>query len=905
MKRFIPGCLSIVFILLFLGGFGNTYAQNSRNAANDAESLVVFDSIAAHIEKTGKIQFYYKTEWFRNKVFRKSIADLPLDECLTIVKRLTDLNCIAVNPTSYVFVPVQVRNFSNRTDRKGVLIIGEESDFGRFTRATISGKVLDLKTGKPLRNASLSIEKLNVRTTTDKNGNYSLTIPTGESVVWLNYPGYEENTKSIRVGGNGIVNFELSDKSILLQEVVILDKALDLNIIKTQMSSIKLNSKTIKELPNFLGEKDIIKSVTLLPGIQSTGEFGTGFFVRGGSLDQNLILVEDVPLFNSSHVFGLNSAINPDGVKNVTLLKGGIPARYGERASSVMDIRLNDNADKLQFKGGVGLLDSRLNLETPLFNKKVNLLVGGRISYSDWLLHAMPDVDLKNSSADFYDLNALITVRMNPKNSLSFFGYTSNDDFRFVKTKIYQYDNSLVSARYNHTFNDKLSSVFSLGWSRYRSAISESDSLKPNDAYKIRFSTGYYDGKLNFTWQPSDKHSIDFGFNSIVYDLQPGAVSPFDSLSTVITQNSNHEKGLELAEYISDNINFSPDLSAEIGLRVSHFAYLGPNSLYTFNDNTPHNFQNIADTVSYGNNTIIKWYTGLEPRISLRYSLNKLSSLKLSYNRISQYINLISNTAVMSPTDVYKLSSPNVKPLICNQLAVGYFQNFNDNAIEASVEMYYKKLDNIIEYRDGASIVMNNTLEADLLNASGYNYGMEFYLRKNTGKLTGWLSYTFSRSLRHTTSTYEADQINGNKYFSSSFDIPHNLVVNASYHLARRWRLAMLFNYSTGKPITLPELKYTYDGKQYVYYSERNKYRLPDYNRLDIAITYDETLRKKQLWKGSWTLSILNVYGQKNPYSAFYKYSTQLDSQLFGSFNLYNLFIIERPIPTLTYNFSF
>jgi len=905
VKKNIRNILALTIILLLQSINALVYARNNNVPLDDTIRLVVFDSIATQIQKNNHVKFYYKPEWFKDKHFVASIANLPVDDCITIVKRLTDLNCVVINSTNYVFVPIQVRNYSNRTNKEGVLIIGDERDAGKVTKAAISGNIIDAKTGKSLKNVSLNIDKLNITTKTDNTGNYKLTIPTGEYILRLNYQNYEEEYRSIKVSGNGIVDFELSDKTIKLPEIIVHDKALNLNVIQSQMSMIKLNTKTLKELPNFLGEKDIIKSVTLLPGVQSTGEFGTGFFVRGGSLDQNLILVEDVPLFNSAHVFGLNSAINPDGVNNVTLLKAGIPAKYGERASSVMDIRLTNNAEKLQFKGGIGMLDSRLDIEMPLFDKKVNVLVGARTSYSNWLLHAMPDADLKNSSANFYDLNALITVRLNPGNNISIFGYHSNDDFKFVKTTTYQYDNTLFSTRYNHTFNDKLNSTLLLGYSRYQSNMSESDTLQPKGAYNLNISTSYYCGKLNFSWIPNQKHSIDFGFNSVLYLLKPGTMSPIGSLSSIIKQTSNQEKGLELAEYISDNINLSSKISTEVGLRMSHFAYLGPNSVYTFKENAPHIAGNISDTLKYGNNEIIKWYSSLEPRVSFRYSIDKLSSVKFNYNRISQFINLISNTEVMAPTDVYKLSNPNIKPLICNQFAIGYFRNFNENAIEASVEIYYKKMDNIIEYRDGATIVMNKTLDADLLNASGNNYGVELYIKKNTGRLTGWLSYTYSRSMRHTTSLFENDQINGNKYFSSSFDIPNNLVINANYHLTRRWRLALIFNYNTGKPITLPELKYNFDGKQYVYYSERNKYRLPDYNRLDLAITFDETLFKKQKWKGSWTLSILNVYGQKNPYSAFYKYDTQPDSKYYRSFNLYNMFIIERPIPTLTYNFSF
>jgi len=867
--------------------------------------MVMFDILAPKIEKAYQIKLFYKSEWFENKRFRENLSDLPLEDCLTIIKRVSELNCMAVNTTSYVFVPIEIRNFTNKTNSKGVILIGNESDFGRYTKATISGKIIDSKTGKPLNGARLSIDKINLNTTTNISGDYKLEIPVGEYDLRLNYTGFEQDNRFINVGGNGIVDFELSEKTIRLKEVVVRDKAIDLNIIRTQMSSIKFNTKIIKELPLFLGEKDVIKSVTLLPGVQSTGEFGTGFFVRGGSSDQNLVLVEDVPLFNTSHIFGLSSAINSDAVSSVTLLKAGIPAKYGERASSVMDIRLESNADKLSGKGNIGLLNTGLNFMLPLFNKKASLLIGGRSSYSNWLLHALPDAELKNSSASFYDLNALLNMRFDSKNSLSLFGYFSNDNFSFTKATKYQYDNTLASARFSHTFTEKLYSMLLLGVSRYRNNLNESDIMQPSESYKINSTTHYNTVKLNFTWLPNEKHSIDFGVNSILYQLQPGKMLPLGSLSAIQIQTTRQEKALEMAAYVSDNITFSPKLSAEAGLRLTKYAYLGPNSVFIFRNNTARTRDNIIDTLIYSNNKIINWNTSFEPRFSLRYSIDMVSSLKLSYNRISQYIQLISNSAVMAPTDVYKLSSPNVKPLICDQFALGYFRNFNKNSIEASVEFYYKKLDNIVEYRNGATILMNNALESDLLNASGTNYGLEFYLKKNSGRLTGWLSYTYSRSMRHTSSPVVMDQINVNKDYPSTFDIPHNFVFNGNYHLTRRWRLATTFYYNTGKPVTLPELKYTFDGKQYVYYSDRNKYRLPDYHRLDIAITLDETLRLKQAWKGSWTLSIINVYGHKNAYSVFYKSSSQLESNFYQSFNLFNLFIIERPIPTITYNFSF
>ena len=893
---------TFLFIILSIA---LSYSSVNQDINKSKATLVTIDSLVKKIESIHNIKLFYKPIWFEDKQFRSSIAELSLDNCLEIINRITGLNCIEVNSTHYVFVPAEIRNYSIRAKSRNTLVIGDETELGNNSKATIFGKILDGRTGKPISGASLFVNKVNLSLLTDNDGNYSFTMPRDEYDLKITYAGFEDFVRKIQVKGNGIIDFEISEKSILLKDLEVTDKAANLNVIRTQMSTIKLNAKAIKELPTFMGEKDILKSMNLLPGVQTTGEFGTGFFVRGGSADQNLILIENVPLFNSSHLFGLSSVLNPDAVNNVTFLKAGIPAKLGERASSVLDIRLGNNPDRLTIKGGIGLLNTRLNLETPLFNKKVNLLIGGRSSYSNWVLHAMPDASLKKSAASFYDLNFLLTSKLSENDNLTLFGYISDDTFRFTKSSPYHYDNRLFSLRYIHNFNEKLNLSFIAGNSRYRNDLSESDELRPKEAFIIKSAILYNNSRLNFNWTPSKNHSVDIGAAAIEYKLQPGTQSALGLLSEVKHNAMQTEKALEMAAYISDNITISPKLSAELGVRFNNYAYLGANRTFVFTPNSPNMPENITDTIFYKNNELIKWHSIIEPRVSLRYALNDASSLKFSYNKISQFINLISNTAVMSPTDIYKLCSPNIEPLISNQFTLGYFRNFNKNAIEASVELYYKKLDNIVEYRDGATILMNNSLETDLLKASGYNYGIELYVKKNTGALTGWASYTYSRSMRHTSSPYEIDQINRNNYFPSSFDRPHNLVFTGVYHLTRRWWLSGTFNYNTGKPITLPELKFYVDGNQYVYFSDRNKYRLPDYHRLDLAITLDESLRLKRKWKGSWTLSILNVYGQKNAYSVYYKSLPQLESKYYKFFNLYSMYIIRYPIPTITYNFSF
>lgn len=884
---------------------GLTARSQSNNIESQSSNLVPFDVLAPAIEQEQHVKLYFKPDWFKGLLFRESLSRISIKNSIEVIKRTSGLNCIVLPPSSYVFVPVEVRNYTHRVDKNGVIMVGNAELSGDIKEASLTGKIRDYETGKALPGARINIDKLGMVNYADEEGNYSLNLPLGEFEMRLNYGDYKENSKVLRVGGNGIVDFDLSEFYVMLREVLVTDRAADLNVIGPQMSRINLNAKAIKELPMFMGEKDIIKSVTLLPGVQSSGEFGTGFFVRGGGSDQNLILVEDVPLFNTSHLFGLNSAINPDGVKSVSLMKSGIPARFGERVSSVMDIRLGSDAEKLTAKGGIGLLNSRLNLEIPMFGNKVNLLLGARSTYSNWLLHALPDVKLRNSSASFYDLNGMLTIRPNKKNSLSLFAYMSDDSFSFTPNSPYHYDNLLGSVRYVHLFNEKWSSTILLGHSRYRNDITQVDTLDLSNGSIIHSAIQYDEAKIFTKWIPNKKHSFEFGMNSVLYRLQPGMLSPSGEYSTVQTITTQPEKGLESAIYMQDDFTLNKDWMASIGLRYSGYAYLGEKDVINFQLSSPHIADNILSYTSYSRNQLIQWYNSIEPRMSFRRTVDESSSVKFSYNRISQFINLITKTAVMAPTDVYKLSSPNVPPLVSDQLAMGYFRNFNNNDIEASLEIYYKHLSNIPEYRDGGEILVNNAIESVLLKASGYNYGAELFIRKNHGPLTGWASYTYSRSMRHTTSPYKLDQINRNEFYPSPYDKPHNLVLNATWHLSRRWRVAGVFSASTGKPITLPEMIYEFNGQQYVQYSDRNKYRLPDYHRLDIAISFDESLKLKQKWKGSWTLSILNLYGHRNPYSVFYNSPSQLEKRYRQSFDLYQMFIIDRPIPTFTYNFSF
>jgi hypothetical protein len=894
----------LAFFTLFVLLTFPVKSQNRVTSVSDTAGLFPLDTIFSILEKKHDIKFYYENGMPAVKKLPLNLSDIPLDEALIKLTQILKCTYVTIDTTSYILMPLEKPENLEVGD-KGLLIIGDPYKYGKYRTATLTGILVDSKSGNPLIGARAYIKKLDIAKMTDRNGKFIMNLPVGEHELEFSYFAYEPNSQKIKLVSNGSAEFQIIEKTIMMDEVIIRGERARSNISRVQMSLLRLDTKSITELPLSMGEKDILRSMSLMPGIQSVGEFGSGFNVRGGSSDQNLILLEDAPLFNSSHLFGLESVINPDGVSGLSLLKGGIPAQYGERASSVTNISLGDNPQKMKVKGGIGLLSSRLNIESPVFNKSCDLLVGGRSSYSNWLLHRIPDADLMNSSASFYDLNALLNIKINSKNRLTFFAYFSRDKFTYSRTNNYNYGSTLGTLRWSHIFNEKLSSKLLTSYSHYDYSFIQYDNLLPANAYQISSSIKYNSLKYNMSWNLNENYSFDFGLNSMLYRSMPGDKEPFGSFSKTLPVAVNREKGIEAAAYISASLNMTKNISSEIGLRNSVFALLGPGTVFIYSADQSRSLSSITGATNYGNNSVIKRFSGLEPRLSFRYTLSEYSSVKLSFNRINQYINLISNTSVAIPSDIWKLSSPFINPLVADQFSMGYYRNFKNNSIETSIELYYKSLKNIVEYKNSSQLLLNQNAEINLLEASGHNYGVELFIKKNSGLITGWISYTLSRSLRHTSGSIIEDQINGNRYFPSNYDKPDNLNIIVNYNLTRRWHLSGSFSYSTGRPVTLPESKFQYLTDLLVIYSARNKYRLPDYHRLDISVSCDESLRIKKKWKGSWTLSVINVYGRKNPYSTFYRKEEPGPSNNYRAYNLYTLYIIGRPLPTLTYNFTF
>ncbi len=706
----------------------------------------------------------------------------------------------------------------------------------------------------------------------------------------------KDTRRRVILYADGKLDVEMEDDVIALKEVVI-EAEKDVNVSGMQMGQQRVDIKTIRQVPTALGEADLLRVILTLPGVKSVGESSTGLNVRGGATDQNLILYNDAPIYNTSHLFGFFSAFNPDVIKSAELYKSGIPSRFGGRLSSVLDVQTRDgNKKKLVGSGGIGLLTGRLTLEGPLIKEKTSFIIGGRSTYSDWLLKQLPNSSFNNSRASFYDLNLHVTHDVNEKNTLYLTGYLSKDNFRLNSDTTYQYQNQTATLKWKHIVNNKLYSVFTGSYSGYKYSVSSEKN--PVNAYQLNFALSQSQVKADFNYFPSNQHAVDFGISSTYYKLSPGNFQPRGRESLILPDVVPSEQGIENAVYIGDKFDITDQLSISGGLRYSAYTYLGAKSVFQYAPGLPRTVNTITDTLTYGNNQAIQTYHGPEYRLSLRYALSRTASIKASFNRMRQYIQMLSNTTVIAPTDIWKLSDPNIKPQIGDQYALGFYRNNRTNTIETSVEVYYKTMQNLLDYRSGAVLFLNQHIETDVVNAQGKAYGIEFLVKKTTGKLNGWLSYTYARTLLRTNGLNNTEIINQGAYYPSNYDKPHDFTMIGNYKINRRFSLSLNFTYSTGRPITLPVSKYTLDGAQRLLYSERNQYRIPDYYRADFAMNIEGNHKVKKLAHSSWTIAVYNLTGRRNVYSVYFKSEN-------GYINGYKLSIFGQPIPSVTYNFRF
>ena len=762
--------------------------------------------------------------------------------------------------------------------------------------STITGYVRNAVTGEPVIGAAVFIASPSIGVTTDALGLYALTIPRGRQIVRIKSTGMRETQRQVMLYSDGKLDIEMRESVIALKEVSV-KAGMDKNVVGTQMGTVKLTIKNLKQVPTVFGETDLLRTVLTLPGIKSVGENSTGLNVRGGSTDQNLIQYNDAVIYNPSHLFGFFSAFNPDVLKDVELYKSTIPAKFGGRLASVLDISSRDgNKKKFMASGGIGLITGRLTLEGPLVKDKTSFLLGGRSTYSSWLIKTLDNENYNKSSASFYDVNLHISHEINEKNSLFLTGYISDDRFRLYGDTLYTYQNQLGSLKWKHTFNNRLYSVFTAAHTKYQYAMGAAG--LPLNSFDLKFDINQSNFKADLSYVLHPKHTLDFGLSTIYYKLHPGSFQPKGPESLIVPDELEPEQGTESAIYIEDKFEVNPRLSITAGLRYSFYQYLGPRNVNTYVPGLPIEYIYQNGVKEYGSGKKIKSYGGPEYRASIRYSVFDNLSLKVSYNTLRQYIHLLTNTMTVSPTDIWKLSDNYVKPQIGDQISVGLYRNFRGNKVEVSLEGYYKNIQNFLDYKGGDSLIMNHNIEAAVLNTKAKAYGIEFMIKKMTGKLNGWLGYTYARTLLRAIDRESPDAPNDGNYYPSNYDKPHDFTLISNYRFSHRFSLSFNFTYSTGRPYTPPIGKYMIDGSQRVYYADRNQFRIPDYYRTDVSLNIEGNHRIKKLAHSSWTLAVYNVLGRKNPTSVYFQ-------TVGGKVNGYQLSIFGQPIPTITYNFRF
>ncbi len=773
---------------------------------------------------------------------------------------------------------------------------------------TISGIVTDASTGETLLGASIIIKNSNRGVVTNEYGFYSITLPKGDYIFEVSFLGYTIKEVAVQLNNNMNMKIELQPSSSVLEEIVILSN----NNNKSQVTSIlggtsSFTTSEIKKLPALLGEPDITRAILTQPGISSVGEGTSGFNVRGGNVDQNLILLDEAPLYNTSHLFGLFSIFNADAVKVIKLYKGEVPARFGGRASSVLEIRQkNGNSKRIKGEGGLGLLFSRFTIEGPIKKDKISFLASGRRSYFDVFFPLFKG----NEAVDkfhFYDLNTKLTWNINKNNTLYASGIFAADVLKFNQEEEngeggfdsdldLGWTNTTATLRWNHTFSNKLFSNITGVYSKYDFSLGQREDLREENIEEnieetVERSIENWIFKPDFTYYSSPSTLLRFGLYSNLYQFIPKITS------TAGNEILDKEKALELAAYYSIEKQWNK-LSLSTGLRYSWFANFGEENIAIYDPNLPQTQNSIIGNRKYKNNEISKTYSGLEPRISLKYDVNDRKAFKVGYNRMFQYIHSINSQTITLPNDTWKPSGVHIAPLEVNQFSAGYAYDTKDQSYNFSVEGYYKTFDDIIVYKNGARLGVFDNLETELVPAKGFSYGLELAAHKNKGKLTGNVNYTYSVSKRKTKSDFSSEQINSNTYFPSNFDRPHIFNITANYKLSKKWELGAFFTYQTGRPITQPNGRVTFDGDAFITYSDRNAFRIPNTHRADISFTYTPTDNPKTNWKGSWNFGVYNVYGRKNAFSVNSVFD---DNELETA----QISFIAAPIPFISYNFKF
>jgi hypothetical protein len=917
-----------VLLILFLC-FQSILAQEKTNNISLSFKDAKIETVLLNVEESTNYKFFYMVEWLGDYKVSGNYKNVSIGIILEDIFKNTPINFyvydnlnvfLTQNNIIYDKLPDDffIVNKANIIEEEGddknaltpifyeqntlnknnseIIRIGKENKGTSGKSFTLIGMVKHGTTGDPISNATILVKENNKGTTTNNIGLYEITLVSGLNTIEVSALGKGKLIKTIVIYNNGELNFILNDDFESLDEVV-LEVNRDRNVEKAITGVTLIDVAKIKNIPLVLGERDILRVATTLPGITTAGEGASGYNVRGGKTDQNLILLDNTVVYNPSHFFGIFSALNPFTSKAANIYKGSIPAEYGGRLSSVFEIKTKDgNTDKFSGEVSIGAVMSNLTLELPIVKEKSSLLLGGRSTYSNWILKSLDDESLNKSKASFYDIIAKYHHKVNKNNVVRSTVYVSNDNFSITSDSLYSYSNKLVSLDWEHRFDKKNSINLILAKSQYEFNINYEDDLK------VGFDLGYKidetELKLKMKYLNSDAHKFIYGLSSKLYVVNPGSRDPIGIDSRFVGVIIPKERGLESAIFISDNFTVNDKLLIDAGFRYSYYLSLGESSQRVYAENVPKGEGTLIDNLEFKKNEVIKRYGGFEARVSARYFLYQDFSVKASYNNNIQYIHTLSNNTTVSPTDTWKLSDLNIKPQSASQYSLGFYKNFKEDIYELSIEGYYKKLENILDYKVGAKLLLNEAIEREVLQGEGKAYGVELLIKKNRGRLNGWLGYSYSRSLNKFDSEFGSEIINQGEFFSSNYDKPHDFSLVTNYKITNRYSVSANFVYQTGRPVTYPTGKYVLNNTEYVVYSDRNKFRIPDYYRLDVSFNVEGNHKIKKFAHSFWNLSIYNLLGRNNPYSVFF---VTEDSRI----KAYKSSIFSIPIPTITYNFKF
>lgn len=902
---------AFIVLLLFIIGFANiSYSQEAQpTLITESYSNQSCSAILTQIQEKYRVRFFFKESELPKRMFDIQFADQSVDDVLEQLLQNSSLAHYKYRDNGIIILPVVDMETEYSADYYAALdksvndpgqsqtaatvqikSIGNISTLDASGSALVTGQLIDDQTEEPIIGATVRWVDTDGADVTDFDGKFTTKVPSGAQELLIEYIGYQNYREVYEVKGNGSLNLKMEKEAIGLDEVTITAQSADANIDKAQIGVATISVTEIKKLPAFMGEADIVKSLLLQPGVSSLGEGASGFNVRGGDVDQNLVMQDEAFFFNSSHALGFFSAFNSDMVSSVDLYKGNIPSKFGGRLASVMDVKLkNGNNKRWRAKGGVGPISSRIGFDGPI-GKKITVNSGFRSSYADWVLNLIDIPEVKNSSAFFYDANLRINMRLNDKNNITLSGYSSADDFVYNNEFGFDYETKIASLAYNTTFSDNILNKLSAVYSDYKSSQTD---LAGIDGAKISNNINYIKLKDELSITNSNEFRFDIGGSGIFYFMEPGLRVPFGTQSGVLEKSIEDEQGLEAAAFANVEIPLGDAILITGGVRVSYYQYLGPKTVYQYADEINPSIATSTEPILYGDGDVIASYFTPEPRLSLRIKLTDDISIKSGYSRTAQYINQIFNSDSPTPSSQWQLSTQYIKPTLSHNVSVGYFHNFSDNNWETSFEVYGRRIDQLYDYRDFADLFVNEQLETELLSGEGRSYGAELSIKKKKGLINGWLSYTFSRAEKL------IDGINNGNYYPSNFDKPHDASLVLNYQPNQRNTITINFNYASGRPTTAPVGNFiTNTGLFVPIYTERNQLRIPDYHRIDIAYTLGKGWKKDKRFQTSWTFSVYNIYGRENAFSVYYDQTGKRKAIA------NKLSILGSAFPSVTFNFE-